>query len=61
MELKEIEIILAKIEKVGIGCCESCNKQLKIAELDVYNGNFLCPECMRKVIWKTEGIVELPS
>jgi predicted RNA-binding Zn-ribbon protein involved in translation (DUF1610 family) len=61
MDLREIEIMLAKLAKIGVGSCESCNKQLKISEFDVYNGVYLCPECIRKVSWKKETIVELPS
>ncbi len=61
MELKEIELLLTKLEKVGIGSCESCGKQVRIADLDIFNGTFLCPQCMRKVVWETEGVLELPS
>ncbi len=61
MELKEIELLLTKLERVGIGSCESCDKQLRIADLDIYNGTFLCPECMRKVVWQSEGVLELPA
>ena len=61
MELKEIELLLSKLERVGIGCCESCDKKLRIAELDVFNGTYLCPQCLRKVAWKSESVLELPS
>jgi RNA polymerase-binding transcription factor DksA len=59
MELKEIESLLTKILRVGMGRCESCNRQFRIAEFDVYSGTFLCPECLRKISWKKENVVEL--
>jgi hypothetical protein len=61
MELKDIELILAKLEKVGIATCESCNCQVRFSEVDIYNGTYLCPECLRKIAWKAEGVLELPS
>jgi hypothetical protein len=61
MELKEIDLILAKLEKVGIANCESCNSQVRFSEIDIYNGIYLCPECLKKIAWKAEGVLELPS
>jgi formylmethanofuran dehydrogenase subunit E len=59
MELKEIEIILAKLQKVGSATCESCQKQFKFFEVDVFNGVYLCPACLRKAAWHPERTVEL--
>jgi hypothetical protein len=61
MELKEIDLILSKLEKVGIAACESCGRQTKFSEIDIFNGTYLCPECLRKIAWKAEGILELPA
>jgi hypothetical protein len=61
MELREIEAMLAKLQKVGFASCETCHKQMQFSEIEIYRGYYLCPECMRKEIWKIEGEVELPA
>jgi hypothetical protein len=61
MEIKEIETMLMKLDKVGIAVCESCNQQVKFAEITIFSGTYLCPECLRKAAWKVEGVLELPS
>ena len=61
MELREIEALLVKLQKVGFAVCESCHKQMSFAEIELYNGYYLCPECMRREIWKIQGEVELPT
>jgi formylmethanofuran dehydrogenase subunit E len=61
MELREIEAMLAKLQKVGFAACETCHKQMQFSDIELHNGNYLCPECMKKEIWKTEGEVELPA
>jgi predicted RNA-binding Zn-ribbon protein involved in translation (DUF1610 family) len=61
MELREIELILIKLQKVGTAACESCNKQVKFSDVEVFGGSYLCPDCMRKVIWAKNDIIELPS
>jgi hypothetical protein len=61
MELKEIENMLTKLDKVGIATCEICNAQVKFSEIDLFNGSYVCPECLRKLAWKAEGVLELPS
>lgn len=61
MELKEIEAILQKLNRVGVAQCESCNQHAKFSEVDNYNGVFLCPDCLRKIAWKPEEMLELPS
>jgi hypothetical protein len=61
MELKEIENMLTKLDKVGIATCEMCNIQVKFADIDLFNGTYVCPECLRKLAWRAEGVLELPS
>jgi hypothetical protein len=61
MELKEIDNLLSKLEKVGIARCESCSKETKFFEITIFNGSYLCPDCLRRAAWKTEGVLELPS
>jgi RNA polymerase-binding transcription factor DksA len=59
MELKEIEIALLKLHKVGLAVCESCNQQARFSEINVFNGVYLCISCLRKIAWKQEEPVEL--
>jgi predicted RNA-binding Zn-ribbon protein involved in translation (DUF1610 family) len=59
MELKEIEAILIKLQKVGTATCESCQMQVKFSEIDIFSGAYLCPECLRKIAWRPERTVEL--
>jgi len=61
MEIKEIETILMKLIKVGAASCESCESQVKFSDLDMFNGMYLCPDCLRKNAWKPERTVELNS
>ena len=59
MDQREMEIILAKLLKVGSATCEACGMQAKFSEIDVYNGSYLCPDCMRKITWAQHEIIEL--
>jgi len=61
MELKEIELVLQKLQRVGLALCESCNQQVRFSEMDLYNGIYLCPDCLRKIAWRPEEILELPA
>jgi RNA polymerase-binding transcription factor DksA len=61
MELREIEVLLAKLGKIGVGSCETCNKQLRIDKIDVYNGVYLCPDCLRRVSQAKSAVIELKS
>ena len=61
VDLREIDDILAKLQKVGTATCESCNLQTKFNEIEMFNGSYLCPDCLRKIAWRTDNVVELPS
>jgi predicted RNA-binding Zn-ribbon protein involved in translation (DUF1610 family) len=61
MDIREIETMLTKLQKVGIATCESCNIQIKFSEIETFNGTYLCPKCLKNIVWKPEGVVELPS
>jgi formylmethanofuran dehydrogenase subunit E len=61
MELKEIEHHLQKLIRVGTASCESCGAQTRFSEIEMYNGIYLCPECLKKIAWKPEEILELPA
>jgi formylmethanofuran dehydrogenase subunit E len=59
--MKEIEMVLQKLHKVGVVSCESCNRQVRFSEVDLFKGTYLCLDCLRKIAWKPEEILELPS
>jgi hypothetical protein len=61
MDQREMEIILTKLLKVGTAACESCHMQVKFSEIDIFNGTYLCPDCLRKVSWQQEDTIELAS
>jgi predicted RNA-binding Zn-ribbon protein involved in translation (DUF1610 family) len=61
MELREIEFVLQKLQRVGIATCESCSQQAKFSEVDIFNGTYLCPDCLKKIAWRPEEILELPA
>jgi predicted RNA-binding Zn-ribbon protein involved in translation (DUF1610 family) len=61
MEMKEVELIVQKLQRVGVAYCDSCNRQVRFSEIDFYSGAYLCPECLRKIAWKPEEILELPT
>jgi len=61
MDLKEIEDMLVKLQKVGTATCEQCSLLTKFSEIETISGTFLCPNCFRKFAWKSDNIVELPA
>jgi hypothetical protein len=61
MEIREIEAIVTKLQKIGFAACETCHNQMQFSKIELFNGYYLCPECLKKEIWKTEGEVELPQ
>jgi len=60
MDIKDIEATILKLQKVGFACCESCKRQSPFSEIENFNGSYLCPDCLKKVIWKPEDVIELP-
>ena len=60
MDIRDIEAAIIKLQKVGFATCESCKKVLPFSEIENFNGTYLCPDCLRKDIWKPQGVIELP-
>lgn len=61
MEAKEMNDLLNKMQRVGLGRCEGCQSQTRLADLVEFNASFICPDCLRKMAWTSDDTIELQA
>ena len=61
MEIKEIERVLLKLQKVGVARCQSCKAEVAFSEINEFDDVYLCNACLRKTAWRSEETIDLPT